>query len=288
MNIVGKQAEIRLTQTIDAVKNNPGVKRCLWINLSALPDTSSPLLKTLVAEIGRIITNEESLLFPLYTKELAIVGNALKDEQRQKICDLVSRLLNYELDENNITLYELNKDWGVVAVKAETVLKNKRKIALQQKQKIEAQKRDEILNINFPEDVLAKIQTIRDSRHAVEVMVVEDDPFSRQMVSNSLRKHYNVHSVGTGKDAILTYTLKAPDVLLLDIELPDITGHQVLDKVLKMDPNAYIIMLSGNGDKENILRAMKAGAKGFVAKPFTKEKLLQYIERCAAHQKQPA
>ena len=78
----------------------------------------------------------------------------------------------------------------------------------------------------------------------------------------------------------MQYVTHAPDVLFLDIELPDITGHDVLQKVLEMDPDAFVIMLSGNGNKENIFKAMKTGAKGFVGKPFTKDKLLQYILKC--------
>jgi two-component system chemotaxis response regulator CheY len=68
-------------------------------------------------------------------------------------------------------------------------------------------------------------------------------------------------------------------VLFLDIGLPDIDGLKVLERIFKLDPQAYVVMFSGNGSKEHIMRAVELGARGFVGKPFTKEKLFQYIEK---------
>ncbi len=80
--------------------------------------------------------------------------------------------------------------------------------------------------------------------------------------------------------ALDKYTNIAPDILFLDINLPDVTGHELLEKILILDPDAYVIMLSGNCDRDNITQAISKGAKGFIAKPFTKDKLFQYIDRC--------
>ena len=77
----------------------------------------------------------------------------------------------------------------------------------------------------------------------------------------------------------MIYVNKAPAVRFLDIGLPDIDGHTVLKKVFEIDPDAYVVMFSGNGDKENVMKAVKTGAKGFVGKPFTKDKLYQYIDK---------
>ncbi len=288
MIIIESQAEIRLTQTLEAIKDNLGIKRCIWLNLSSFSDLPPDIVKELVAKISDYITSDDCQLFQLFTNDLVIIGHALTREQRQKVHDLTSRALGHELEEDVIKLYELSLHWSYITVMVDDILQKKRQIALKQKQELENQKREKILNMTFDPAVIAKIQTLRNSRHTLEIMVVEDDAFSRQMVCNSLRKQYKVHTVGDGKDALTTYVLKAPDVLFLDIELPDINGHQVLERLIKMDPNLYAIMLSGNGDKENIMRAMQAGAKGFVAKPFSKEKLIQYIERSPSYQKKIA
>ena len=84
---------------------------------------------------------------------------------------------------------------------------------------------------------------------------------------------------GDGQGALMGYVNKAPDVLFLDIGLPDIDGHAVLEKIFKLDPDAYVVMFSGNKDRDNVMKAVELGAKGFVGKPFTSEKLLQYIQK---------
>lgn len=72
--------------------------------------------------------------------------------------------------------------------------------------------------------------------------------------------------------------------MFLDINLPDISGHDVLARLRDIDPQIYAVMLSGHTQSENVMEALKMGAKGFVSKPFTKEKLLQYIAKCPKKQ----
>lgn len=125
----------------------------------------------------------------------------------------------------------------------------------------------------------------REKRETPEIMVVEDDIFSQKLVGNALKNKYSLSVTGDGQGAILNYVHKAPDVLFLDIGLPDINGHEVLAKLFELDPDAYVVMFSGNGDRENVMRAVELGAKGFVGKPFTQEKLLQYIQKSPFIQK---
>ena len=120
----------------------------------------------------------------------------------------------------------------------------------------------------------------RAKRNHPEIMIIEDDPFSRRLVENTLLKKYPLTGLAEATYALDTYTRIAPDVLFLDINLPDVTGHELLEKIIIIDPDAYVVMLSGNSDRHNITQAMSKGAKGFVAKPFSKEKLFHYIEHC--------
>ena len=111
-------------------------------------------------------------------------------------------------------------------------------------------------------------------------MVIEDDAFSRRLVEKVMKNVCTLTSLGSAETALDAYTLSAPDMLFLDINLPDVSGLDLLEKIRKIDPNAYIVMLSGNADRVNITTAMQLGARGFVAKPFTTEKLFQYVNRC--------
>lgn len=142
-----------------------------------------------------------------------------------------------------------------------------------------ARKRQQILDQGVRHDA-AQIAALRRQRSEPVLMIIEDDTFSRRLVENVLQKQYEMHGLDSGDGALTTYADLAPDILFLDINLPDVTGHELLEKIITLDPKAYVVMISGNADKGNILQAMERGAVGFVAKPFSREKLFQYIERC--------
>jgi CheY-like chemotaxis protein len=150
-------------------------------------------------------------------------------------------------------------------------------VKLEEQQQRE-RKRQAILGGNYasPADVKAR----RAARATPQMMMIEDDPFSRRLVENVIQKKYPLTGLGEATHALETYARLAPDILFLDIQLPDVTGHELLEKIIALDPEAYVVMLSGNADRDNITQAMQRGAKGFIAKPFTREKLFQYIERC--------
>lgn len=132
---------------------------------------------------------------------------------------------------------------------------------------------------NSSPDILA----VRIARKQTRVLLVEDDTMSLHLARKTLMPEYEVFAATSGMDAQAAYVLHAPDVVFLDIGLPDITGHAVLKNILKCDPTAYVVMLSGNSTREDILKAMHTGAKGFVGKPFSKAKLHQYISQCPTH-----
>lgn len=114
-----------------------------------------------------------------------------------------------------------------------------------------------------------------------QILVVEDDPLSQRLVKNVLHADYKVTTASTGQEAVDSYVRNAPNVVFLDIGLPDANGLQILEKLLNLDSNANIIMLSGHTYQEAIMQAMKTGAKGFVGKPFTRDRLVRYITTTA-------
>ena len=120
----------------------------------------------------------------------------------------------------------------------------------------------------------------REKREKPGILVVEDDPFSQRLVSKSLEDNFDIYAAVTGQEAVSAYIRHAPDMVFLDIGLPDASGLDVLLKIFEIDAQAHIVMLSGSGSRDNILKAVENGAKGFVGKPFTREKLLQYINKC--------
>lgn len=144
-------------------------------------------------------------------------------------------------------------------------------------------RRQTILDVSLVGDAAKKIDAQRKQRRIMEVLVIEDDSFSRRLVEKSL-SNYHVTGLADAERALAMYARQAPDIVFLDINLPNVTGHELLEKIMEIDPQAYVIMLSGNADHENVTEAMKRGARGFVAKPFSPDKLHRYIERCPSFQ----
>lgn len=188
-------------------------------------------------------------------------------------------------------LYDLGLQIGALVILLEKKAENRRRAeeesmrrqVQQETAERTAQRRKEMLELpGAARDMNAQ----RKKRGKPELMIIEDDPFSRRLVNNVLAKQFRMTELATAEDALSTYAELAPDMLLLDINLPDVTGHELLEKIMALDPSAYVVMLSGNADRTNVTQAMERGAAGFVAKPFSRDKLFQYIERCPTIEKE--
>lgn len=108
------------------------------------------------------------------------------------------------------------------------------------------------------------------------ILAVEDQRFSQKLLT-SILKDYTVHIAENSGEALLLYMEKCPDIVLLDIELPDLDGHEFAKLVNKIDPDHYIIMVSANHSAEDIARARENRSKRFIVKPYEKEELLRVV-----------
>lgn len=129
-------------------------------------------------------------------------------------------------------------------------------------------------------DLTRLIQKKRRQRGSSCVLVIEDDILTRGLVTSCLKGEHRVVPAKDAYDGVCAYIDNAPDVVFLDIELPDINGDQLLSRLLTLDPQAYVVMLSAHSDKDTVLTTRTQGAAGFVRKPFSKDKLLAYIREC--------
>lgn len=121
---------------------------------------------------------------------------------------------------------------------------------------------------------------IRATRRENIVMVADDDMYMRLLVRKGLGPQYSVIEIADGKEITESYQKTNPDILLLDIHMPNMNGTNVLQEVLKKDPKAFVVMLSADSSRENVQAAAHKGAKGFLTKPFSREKLQEYVNKC--------
>ncbi|MDX2074723.1 MAG: response regulator [Alphaproteobacteria bacterium] len=138
----------------------------------------------------------------------------------------------------------------------------------------------EIASLN---ELFSEAKKLRKARLPARVLVVEDDPLTRRIVTGSFKEHYAMVSSSTAQEAVEDYLMYAPDIVFLDIGLPDVDGFVALDLIMGIDPDAFVVMFSSNGYPENVEKALKMGAKGFVKKPFKKETMQRYIQGSALH-----
>ena len=127
-------------------------------------------------------------------------------------------------------------------------------------------------------NVFARLAKNRKNRARLQILVVEDDDFSRTLVTRTL-SGYEVLTAADGKTTLTEYTINAPDIVFLDFELPDMTGLDILKKIKQVDPDAFVVMLTSHTETNIVQQSIANGAKGYIAKPFNKAKILSYIEQ---------
>ena len=111
------------------------------------------------------------------------------------------------------------------------------------------------------------------------VLIVDDAAFMRKMLGDVLAKggHEVIGEGANGAEAITQYQALRPDIMTLDITMPEKDGLAALREILTLEPGAKIVMCSALGQESKVLEAIKSGAKDFVVKPFQPDRVLDAI-----------
>ena len=115
----------------------------------------------------------------------------------------------------------------------------------------------------------------------MKALVVEDNPAMAELVSLCMKDHWpglEITAVGNGEEGIVAVEADPPDVVILDIGLPDIDGWQVL-KRLRAFSDVPVVVLTGRSGDEDLAAFLRGGAEDYVTKPFNTRALLESIER---------
>lgn len=114
-----------------------------------------------------------------------------------------------------------------------------------------------------------------------KIMICDDAASMRMAMKDVITKagYTVVGEAANGKEAMEGYKEWKPDLLLLDITMPELDGLSALKMILKEDPSAVVIMLSAMGQQSQVMEAMRNGAKDFLVKPFPSDRVLEVIKR---------
>ena len=118
----------------------------------------------------------------------------------------------------------------------------------------------------------------------IRVMVVDDHPMWREGVARDLTEagHLVVATSGEGRQAVRVAAAVRPDVVVLDLQLPDVSGVEVIRGLRAALPDVRVLMLSASGEPQSVLDAVKAGATGYLMKSAAPAEFLDAVRRTAA------
>lgn len=261
MIVIIKDAELTFVNEINFLIKRSTQRRCLHIRFSMMPDQAQDWFDELSRSLEDIAEGHVGQVYICADRDVFVIMPHLTDKHLQKFI-AASGNIPHAL----CTLHEIRTDYELLKNAAQ--------------RKIGGGDNEKILKAEYSPDIHQK----RLSRRDIDILICEDDALVRMMIKNVLMQDFRLHLAKDAGEAMALYADIAPDVVFLDIGLPDGNGEDILQHFMRMDPQASIIMFSGRQDQETILKALRNGAAGFVGKPFTRGKLYQYIEQCPSVQ----
>ncbi len=211
--------------------------------------------------------------------ELTIITEGVSTDKLESLAREVKAFLG--LHNNTLTkqqIYNLGKDWRRFTFMCE---------------RKGSQTRTTMADSNFDSNYLLVAEEAEElfamyhqqnnviiERKKTKVMVVEDDPLTRKIISKTLKDEVDLVVTSNLHEGLINYALHQPDLVFLDISLEHTNDGKIfLHTVRQYDNHSQIIMFSGNSYLENRIDTFNMGADGFIAKPFRKEQLMYYIEQ---------
>ena len=112
-----------------------------------------------------------------------------------------------------------------------------------------------------------------------KILTVDDAAFMRKMIKETLSKngYTELFEAVDGADAVEKFSEIGPDLVIMDITMPNMDGLEALKAIRAADPNANVVMCSAMGQETMVIDAIRSGAKDFIVKPFKPERVLKTV-----------
>lgn len=283
--VITEDVETQLQETAVLCRRMNLPLRCLHLALSTLPNYSADMQAAVIDGIAKSIEDTDAVIYVARDRDVFVLSRlATRKTLFRLLRELPGELVPAPEQATGLAqLFELNID----SQRLEQICTNKMRAQAEVIYPEEPVKVAEPVptpdiahDLALHAHLIDSIAARRMERKTPSVLFVEDDVFSQRLLGNALRAEYDVQAAMTGHEGLMSYLKTAPDIVFLDINLPDMTGLEILQEIFRLDPRAFVVMLSGNGYKENVMKAIQGGARGFIGKPFTLEKLQQYLNLC--------
>lgn len=115
-----------------------------------------------------------------------------------------------------------------------------------------------------------------------KIMLVDDAAFMRMMIKNTLTQngYTDIIEAKDGVEAVQMYADEKPDLVIMDITMPNMDGIEALRAIKGSNPESRVVMCSALGQEKMVLEAIKLGAEDFIVKPFKPERIMKTIDKC--------
>jgi two-component system, chemotaxis family, chemotaxis protein CheY len=116
---------------------------------------------------------------------------------------------------------------------------------------------------------------------SARILIVDDASFMRMMLRNILTSHGHtiVAEAENGLKAIEAYQASKPDIMLIDLIMPEMGGIEAVKRIMEIDPKAKVIICSAMGQQALVVEAMQAGARDFIIKPFQPTSVIEAVQK---------
>lgn len=113
-----------------------------------------------------------------------------------------------------------------------------------------------------------------------KILIVDDAAFMRMMIKDTLKKngYENLIEAADGELAVQSFKAENPDLVIMDITMPNKNGLEALKEIKQIDPNAKVVMCSAMGQESMVVEAIRSGAKDFIVKPFKADRVLKTVQ----------
>lgn len=114
-----------------------------------------------------------------------------------------------------------------------------------------------------------------------KILIVDDAAFMRMMLKDILKKngYESIVEAENGVVAVEKYKEEKPDLVLMDITMPEMDGIQAVRNIKAIDPDAKIVMCSAMGQQAMVIEAIQAGARDFIVKPFQHDRVIEAVKK---------
>ncbi len=280
MIVIAKNAEEKLLRTLRHEREGMSSQRCFYIAFSKSKRPQKELFEKFLQALQDLPETYMAQVYICQDRDVFILLSGFMLRQFFDFLEKFSAALNMPELETLGHVFEI----GVHYVQLETLCQDKiSRIAWEQSQIREKERKENAEKMAFETleqldaERVATVSVRRNDRREPVVLVVDDDQLVCTLAGNVLREDYQVVLARDGKNALCAFVDEAPDIVFLDIMMPDISGYEVLESLFQIDPDAYVIMFSGRKNQENMMRAFEIGAQGFLGKPFTRERLYHHV-----------